>query len=276
AQKEKHLFDLCSGSIIGAHAITEPDSGSDAFSMRTRAVKKNDRYILNGSKVFISNGPIADLFIIYARTDKEQGTLGGYSAFLVPKSTPGFSTGRPIEKMGLRTAPLCEVYFDDCELSPDQLLGKEGQGFSIFNYVMKWEVLCSFAVNIGEMERLIGKCIEYSKMRTQFGQSIGKYQAISHKIVNMKIGLESSRALLYQAGQKMLQGKNITTDIALAKIVTSESYVQTALDAIQVFGAYGYMHESGIEHFLRNAVAGKIYSGTSEIQRNTVATMMGL
>lgn len=275
-QKKKYLPSLCAGEIIGAHAITEPDSGSDAFHMRTRAVKKGDRYILNGNKAFTSNGPIADLFIVYARTKKDANVLEGYSAFLVNRSTPGFSTGRPIDKMGLRTAPLCEICFDDCEIPADQLLGKEGQGFSIFNYVMKWEVLCSFAVNIGEMERLISKCVEYSKMRNQFGEPIAKYQAISHKIANMKIGLESSRALLYQAGQRVLQGKNTTTDIAIAKVVTSESFVQTAMDAIQIFGAYGYMHETGIEHYLRNAIGGKIYSGTNEIQRNTIASMLAL
>ena len=141
---------------------------------------------------------------------------------------------------------------------------------------MKWEILCSFAINIGEMERLITKCVNYSKMRTQFGQPICKYQAVSHKIVNMKIGFESSKALLYQAGQRMLQGKNITTELAISKIVTSENYVQAALDAIQIFGGYGYMHESGIEYFLRNAIGSKIYSGTSEIQRNTIAAMVGL
>ncbi len=275
-QKQKYLPSLCAGEIIGAHAITEPDHGSDAFDMRTRAEKQGDQYILNGNKVFISNGPIADLFVVYARTNKDAGVLGGYSAFLINKSTPGFSTGRPIEKMGLRTAPLCEVYFDDCKVSADQLLGKEGQGFPIFNYVMKWEVLCSFAVTIGEMERLVAKCCEYSKMRTQFGQAIAKYQAVSHKIANMKISLESSRALLYQAGKKFLEGKNTTVDIAIAKIVVSESFVQTALDAIQIFGAYGYMHETGIEQYLRNAIGGKIYSGTSEIQRNTIASMIGL
>lgn len=275
-QKNKYLPLLCNGDKIGAHAITEPDSGSDAFKMRTRAIKKENHYILNGNKVFVSNGPIADLFVIYACTKKNRGVLGGYSAFLLERTTPGLTIGSPIEKMGLRTAPLCEVYFDDCKIQANQLLGREGQGFTIFNFVMKWEVLCSFAIHIGEMERLISKCIEYSKLRMQFGKAISKFQAISHKIADMKIGLESSRALLYRAAEKMLHGKNTTLDIAIAKVISSEKYVESAMDAIQIFGAYGYMHESGIEQYLRNAIGSKIYSGTSEIQRNTIASMMGL
>lgn len=275
-QKNKYLPSLCTGEMIGAHTITEPDSGSDAFNMHTRALRDGDRYILTGSKSFVSNGPIADLFVVYAKTNKDKGILGDYSAFLVEKSIPGLSIGKPIEKMGLRTAPLCEVYFDDCELPVIQLLGKEGQGFSIFNYVMKWEILCSFAVTLGEMERLISLCIHYCKIRKQFNQPISMFQAISHKIANMKIGLESSQALLYQAGQRMAQGKNTSSHIAIAKVVTSESYVNMAQEAIQIFGAYGYMHETGIEQYLRNAIGSKIYSGTVEIQRNTIASMLGL
>jgi alkylation response protein AidB-like acyl-CoA dehydrogenase len=276
-QRDTFLPLLCSGKMIGAHAITEPDSGSDAFSMRTHAVKNDKGYLINsGSKVFISNGPIADLFVIYVCTDKSKGTLGGFTAFLVDKSTPGFSTGRPIPKMGLRTAPLCELYFDDCQLRLEQRLGKEGQGFAIFNYIMKWEILCSFAVNIGEMEYLLNRCIEYSKIRRQFNSPISKFQAISHKIAEMKIGLESSRALLYRAGLAFSQGKNPSVDVAIAKVVTSESFVKIAQEAIQIFGAYGYMEETGIEKYLRDAIASKIYSGSSEIQKNTIASMIGL
>ncbi len=181
-----------------------------------------------------------------------------------------------MKKMGLNTALLCDLYFDNCKIPADRLLGKEGQGFAIFNYVMKWEVLCSFIINAGEMKKLLKKCIQYSKSRKQFGNPIGKFQAISHKIANMKIALETSRAMLYTAGAALQRGENANMKLAMAKTVTSEAYVQSSLDAIQIFGGYGYMEETGIEEYLRNAVGSKIYSGSSEIQRNTIATLLGL
>ena len=276
AQKKKYLPMLCGGKIIGAHAITEPDSGSDVFSMRTRAKRKGNKYVLNGSKTFITNSPIADLFIVYVVTDMDKGALRGISAFIVEKGCPGFSIGKPIEKMGLRTSPLGEIYFDDCELHEENVLGKVGSGFLIFNYVMKWEILCSFAINIGEMEKQLEKCITYSRSRQQFGKPIAKYQSIANKIVEMKVGLEASRALLYKAGTLFHRGADAGIDLAIAKIMISETYVQSSLEAIQIFGAYGYMKEYKIEKDLRNSVAGKIYSGSSEIQRNIIANFLGL
>lgn len=275
-QRNAYLPDLCSGKKIGAHAISEPESGSDAWNMITNAVRNEAGYLLNGNKTFVSNGPVADTFIIYARTNKAVGALGGFTAFIVNKDTPGFTVGQPMKKMGLKTSVLCDLFFDDCQLSREQVLGKEGQGFTIFNYVMKWEVLCSFVINVGEMEQLLTKCIAYSKSRKQYGEPICKYQAISHKIANMKIALEISRTMLYKAALAFQRGKNVTTDLAIAKIVTSENFVQSALDALQIFGGHGYMEESGIEKYVRNSVASKIYSGTSEIQRNTIASMLGL
>lgn len=276
SQKRKYLPGLCEGNIIGAHAITEADSGSDAFHMRTTAVKKDDAYILNGNKMFITNAPIADVFVVYAATDQHKGALGGITAFVVEKDAPGFSVGRPLDKMGLRTSPLSEIIFSDCAVPEDHVVGKRGSGFSIFNYVMKWEILCSFAINVGEMQRQLERCIHYSRTRKQFGKPIAKFQAIAHKIVEMKIRLETSRALLYKAGSMFHAGTDAGIDLALAKIVTSESYIQSSLDAIQIFGAYGYMKEYLIEKDLRNSVAGKIYSGSSEIQKNIVASLLGL
>ncbi|BFM17469.1 acyl-CoA dehydrogenase AcdA [Maricurvus nonylphenolicus] len=276
SQKNDYLPLICAGERIGAHAISESESGSDAWSMKTKAVACGEGYRLNGSKTFTSNGPIADTFIVYARTSEETGTLGGFSAFIVDRDTPGFTVGSTLKKMGLHSSPLCDLYFDHCLLTPDKLLGKEGQGFSIFNYVMNWEILLSFIINVGEMQGLLDKCIEYSKTRSQYGQPIGKYQAISHKIADMKIGLETSRTMLYKAGYGFQHGRNITTDLSIAKVVTSETFVKSALDAIQIFGGNGYMQETGIEKYLRNSVASKIYSGTSEVQRNTIASMLGL
>lgn len=275
-QKYKYLPDLCSGKKIGAHAISEVESGSDAWNMKTHARKADNGYILNGNKTFVSNGPVADTVIVYARTSETAGTLGGFTAFILDSDTPGFSRGNPMKKMGLNTSVLCDLFFDDCYLTADRVLGKEGQGFSIFNYVMKWEVLCSFIINVGEMEQLLSRCIEYSKTRKQYGEPICKYQAISHKIADMKISLETAKAMLYKAAFGFQKGTNITVDLAIAKVVTSENFVKSALDALQIFGGHGYMEETGIEKYVRNSVASKIYSGTSEIQRNTIASMLGL
>lgn len=276
-QKKRYLPDLASGDKIGAHAITEAEVGSDAWSMNSHADKnENGDFVLNGSKTFCSNGPIADTFIVYARTNADAGTLGGYSAFIVDKEMVGFTQGPPMHKMGLQTSTLCDLFFDDCVVPKENLLGKEGLAFSMFNFVMKWEIVISFIINVGEMETMMQKTIAYSKDRKQYGQPISKFQAVSHKISNMKIGVETSRQMLYKAGSDMLRKVNSTNSLAIAKIVTSEAFVAAALDCQQIFGGYGYMKESGIDKYIRNSVASKIYSGSSEVQRNTIASMLGL
>ena len=271
-QQAKYLPCLCSGNKIGAHTFAEAGSITDAFSKGTWAIKNDQGYLLNGRKVFISC-PLADLFVVYACTKNNSFFLDSFSAFLVDRSTPGLKIGHPIEKMGLRTAPLCELYFDNCQLSSYQLLGQEGQGVSIFNYVTKWAALCFFAIHLGEMAHLVSKCIEYYKFRNQYSREpIFKFQSIAHKIVNMKIGLESARTLLYKTGNKFQQGKNTNVNLAITKVAASENYVRAALEAIQIFCAYGYIHETGIEKHLRNAIASTIYSGTVD----TVASIIGL
>lgn len=276
AQKEKYLPRICSGETICAHAITEPTGGSDAFNMHTTATLKDNKYILNGSKTFISNGPIADLFAIYVLTDKDKGSMGGSTVFLIERDTPGLTIGQPIDKMGLRTSPLCELVFDHCEIPVENVLGKVGMGFSILDYVMKREVLCAFIISVGEMQRRLEKCIDFAKTRKQFGKSIGSFQSIANKIVDMKIGVITSRESLYRAGKLVQNKQNATIDLVIAKLMTSEKDVESALNAIQIFGGRGYMTEYGIEKELRNALAGTIYSGTSEIQRNRIAGMLGI
>ena len=276
AQKQAFLPSICSGERIGAHAISEPNHGSDAFSMQTSAKKMNDHFLLNGSKTFVSNAPIADTIVVYAMTDKERGALGGCTAFLVDSSTKGLTIGKPIEKMGLKTAPMAELFFDNCKISEECVIGKAGLGFSIFDYIMKWEILCSFIINVGEMQRRLEKCIDYAKTRKQFGKPIGQFQSIAHQLVKMKIEVESSRDWLYRAGRKFQDGENAAMDIAIAKLVTSENNVSSALKAVQIFGGYGYMTEYGLEKELRQSVAGTIYSGTSEVMRNKIANLIGL
>ncbi|MFF3291995.1 acyl-CoA dehydrogenase family protein [Streptomyces sp. NPDC003023] len=275
ALKERHLPGICSGELIGAHAISEPDSGSDALAMRTRARREGDTYVLNGSKAFVSNGPVADVFTVYARTSDRPGPLS-ITAFLLDRDTPGLSLGRPLAKMGLRTSPLCELYLDDCRVPAERVVGRPGGGFLVLDHVMRWEILCSFIISAGEMRHRTDACVDYARTRHQFGQPIGSYQAVSHKIVDMATGTETSRRWLYETARKMTRGENVTQDIAMAKLVTSEAGVASALAAVQIFGGNGYMAEYGIESQLRNAVAGTIYSGTSETQRNRIAALLGL
>jgi alkylation response protein AidB-like acyl-CoA dehydrogenase len=274
-QKEKYLPGLCKGTIIGGHAMTEPDSGSDAFSLRTKAVRKGDRFIINGTKMFISNAPIADILIVFAVTDKSKG-FAGVSAFIVEKDFPGFSVGKPLDKLGLRTSPTGEVVLQDCEVPVENRLGKEGSGSAIFNSEMEWERSCLFACHLGAMERQLELCIKYAGERRQFGKPIGKFQSISNKIADMMVRIELSRLILYKVAWMKAQGKKAPIESAVAKLYLSESYVASSLDAIQIHGGYGYMREFGIEKDLRDSIAGKIYSGTSEIQRNIIASWLGL
>ncbi|MFC5826536.1 acyl-CoA dehydrogenase family protein [Nonomuraea insulae] len=273
--KDRYLPAICTGDAIGAHAITETESGSDALQMRTTAERDGDHFVLNGSKIFVSNGPIADLIVIYARTRPDAGALG-ITAFLVPGDTPGLGVGAPVAKMGLRTSPVSELYLDGCRVPASHVLGQVGGGFLVLDHVMKREILFSFIVNVGEMQHRLDRCVEYARKRQQFGQPIGSFQAVAHKIVDMKIRLETARKWLYDTGERLLTGANVTTELAIAKLLTSEANLESSLTAVQVFGGNGYMSEYGLEKDVRNAVAGRIYSGSNEMQYNRVAAMLGL
>ena len=200
----------------------------------------------------------------------------GITAFLIDKGHPGLTIGKPIEKMGLRTAPYSEVVLDDCLVPVEARLGKEGNGGTIFKHSMGWERSCILASHVGAMERQLQACVAYARERQQFGQPIGKFQQVSSMIVEMKLRLETSRMLLYRAGWCRAQGDEAVEEVALAKLHISESFVQSSLAAIQIHGAYGYSTEVGIERDLRDAIGGRVYSGTSEIQREIIARHMGL
>ena len=273
--KGRYLPRICSGEAIGAHAITEAEGGSDALHMRTRATRDGDHFVLRGSKTFVSNGPIADLFVIYARTHPDGGPLG-VTAFVVERDTPGLEIGTPLKKMGLRTSPLSELFFDECRIPAAQVVGRVGGGFLVLDHVMKREILFTFIVNVGEMQHRLGRCLDYARTRTQFGKPIGSYQSVANKMVDMKIRLETARKWLYDTAERLTGGANVTVDIAIAKLLTSESNVASSLAAVQIFGGHGYMAEYGLEKDVRNAVAGTIYSGTTEIQYNRIASMLGL
>ena len=274
-QKDTYLPSLCCGALKGGHAMTEADSGSDAFSMKCRAEKKGDRYIINGTKMFITNAPIADLLLVFAVTDPKKG-FAGVSAFIVEKGFPGFSVGKPLELMGLKTSPIGEVILQDCEVPEENLLGKEGAGGAIFNSEMEWERSCLFATHVGAMAKDLEDCIRHVNERQQFGKPIGKNQAVSHKIADMHVRLELSRLALYKVAWLKSQGKRAPVESAIAKLFVSESYVQNCMEALQIHGAYGYSTEMDFEKNLRDAIAGKIYSGTSEIQKNIIASLLGL
>lgn len=275
--QQKHAFlpALVSGTKIGVHAMTEADSGSDAFSMRTKVEKKNGRYVLNGSKLFITNGPIADVVVVFASSKPGSG-FSAASAFLVEKGTPGFEVERSLDKMGLRTSPMGELLLKDCEVPEDMRLGPEGGGLAIFNSSMEWERACILAGVVGAMQRQLETCIAYSKLRRQFGQPIGKFQSISNKISEMYTRMEAARLLIYRVAWLKQGGKPANAESAAAKTFTSEAFVQSSLDAIQIHGALGYMTDAEIERDLRDAIAGTIYSGTSEIQRLIIARSLGL
>lgn len=275
AQRERYLSPMVRGEMIGAHGITEPGSGSDAFAMSSTATRRGDGYVLNGTKTFVSNAPIADVLLVFASTSRARGFMG-ITAFLIDKGHPGLTIGKPIEKMGLRTAPYSEVVLDDCVVPVEARLGKEGNGGTIFKHSMGWERSCILASNVGAMERQLQACVAYAQERQQFGQPIGKFQQISSMLVEMKLRLETSRMLLYRAGWCRAQGEEAVEEVALAKLHISESFVQSSLAAIQIHGAYGYSTEVGIERDLRDAIGGRVYSGTSEIQREIIARHMGL
>jgi hypothetical protein len=274
-QKGKYLPVLCNGEWIGGNSITEPDSGSDAFSLRTKAERVGEKYVLNGRKTFSTNGSIADLMVVFATVDPSKGFMG-VTGFLVEKGMRGFSVSKDIEKMGLRTSPTAELIFEDCEIPIENRLGKEGGGSAIFNTSMEWERCSILASALGAMEFQLDRCVKYARERRQFGKAIGKFQGVSHKIAEMKVRLEAAKLLLYRVAWLKEQGKRVSLDAAIAKIFVSESFVKSSLDAIQVHGAYGYSTEFEVERDLRDSIAGTIYSGTTEIQKNIIAGLLGL
>lgn len=274
-QKQAYLPRVCRGEIIGAHAVTEPDFGSDAMSMTSRYRRDGDHYVLDGSKTFVTNGPAADVVLAFATLDPKFRSAG-ITAFLVERGTPGMSLSQPIEKMGLRTSPMGEVVFDGCRVPVTSRLGGEGTGFAIFNSAMEWERACIFASHLGAMQRLLEETITYAKSRRQFGQPIAAFAPVADKIVDMKVAIEAGRMLLYRVGAIKDDGGSAVLEAAMAKLFISEAHVRQALDALQIHGGYGYTTEYGIERELRDAIPGRIYSGTSEMQRKIIARLLGL
>lgn len=274
-QKQKYLPRLCSGEIIGAHGMSEPDSGSDAYSLRSRAEKVEGGYVLNGTKMFVTNAPVSDMAVVFATVNPKRG-MWGVTGFIVENGMEGYSISRDIEKMGLRTSPMGELIFQDCFVPEENRLGAEGIGARIFHSSMEWERACILGSHVGAMERQLEESIRYVNEREQFKQPIGKFQTVANRIVDMKLRLETARLLLYKVAWLKKQGKPATMEAALAKLYLAECFVASGLDAMRVHGGYGYMTEFEIERDFRDAIGGIFYSGTSDIQRNIIANLLGL
>jgi alkylation response protein AidB-like acyl-CoA dehydrogenase len=270
-----YLPKVCAGEWIGAHGMSEPDSGSDAFALRTRAEPVDGGYRLTGTKTFVSNAPVADFFVIFATIAREKGVLG-ITAFLVDRGTPGLGVGRPIEKMGLKTSPMAEVILEGCFVAAENRLGREGRAAGIFNDSMEWERGCLLASEVGAMERQLEEAVDYARTRKQFGKPIAEFQSVSNRLADMKVRLEAARLLVYQAAWTKQQGCPAAAAASIAKLFASEALVQSCLDAVQVRGGYGFTTEYGVERELRDAVGSRLYSGTSDIQRAIIARSLGL
>jgi alkylation response protein AidB-like acyl-CoA dehydrogenase len=274
-QHERYLRPIAAGKLICANGTTEPDAGSDIYAMKTTAKRVGDEYVLDGTKCFITNAPIADLFLLYAATNPERGFLG-VSAFLIPRDAPGVRVTAEHGKTGLRTSPWGTIYLEECRVPLSLRVGPEGSGGMLFGDSMIWERGCLFAYYVGAMARSLEQCVDHARTRKQFGHKLGSFQSVSNRIVDMKMRLEAGRLLLYRAGELHSQGKRVDEAVALSKLWISEAALQSGLDAVQIFGGSGVATDTGVDALMRDAVPARIFSGTSEMQRAIIARMLGL
>lgn len=269
------LPKLATGEWVGANAISEPEAGSDLAAIRTRATPEAGGFRLDGSKTFVTNAPSADVFLVYASTSPSHGYMG-ISAFAVERSRPGITVGEPFRKMGLASAQTAPVYFENCWVPADNLLGEAGQGLGIFNRSMSWERTCMFAAFLGAQQRLFAKTLEYARERKQFRRAIAKYAPVGERLARIQLTLERARLLLYSACSALDQGKTAAAEVAMAKLAVSEASLACSLDSIRVHGGIGVMMESNIPQGLLDAVPALIFSGTSDLQRETIARELRL
>ncbi len=266
-QLAKYIPRAVSGEIVGGMAMTEPNVGSDAIGMTTRAVKQEDHYLLNGSKMFISNGPIGDVFLVYARTGEGRQDL---STFIVERDFPGFFVGKKLSKMGMRSSPTGELVFTNCKVPLENLVGEEGFAVKHMMKNLDIERVGLAAMSLGIARACLDNSLKYAQERLQFSQHIINFQSVSDKIANMYIGYRAARALIYEAAQVIDEGRRANQEAAAAKVFASEMATKVALDAIQVFGGYGYIREFPVERLMRDAKLLEIGGGTSEILRNII------
>ncbi|HPF19843.1 MAG TPA: acyl-CoA dehydrogenase [Syntrophomonas sp.] len=270
-QKEKYLPALATGEKHGAFALTEPGAGSDALGMTTKAEFKNKQYILNGRKIFITNGAAADIYIVFARTGAKEEGSRAFSAFIVEKGTPGFSFGKFERKMGLRGTQNCDLVFEDCRIPAENLLGAEGQGFKIAMQTLDGGRIGIAAQAVGIAQGAMEKALEYAKTRVQFGQPIVNQQAIAFKLADMALEIDAARLLTYRAAWNKSQGLPYSLQAAMAKLKASETANWVTNQAVQIHGGYGYTREYPVERMMRDAKITELYEGTSEIQRVVIS-----
>jgi alkylation response protein AidB-like acyl-CoA dehydrogenase len=273
--RKRLLPGLCAGRLIAGNAMTEREAGSDVSTLAVTATETPGGFILNGEKSFVSNGPVADIYVTYATSDPKAGYLG-ITSFVVDSTARGVVASEPFEKMGLLSCPAGTVRFEDCFVPNEFVLGQPGSGGAIFRHSMSWERTCLFAGYLGLMDRLIEQAIEHVRQRRQFGRRLSEFQSVTNRIVEMKLRTESARLLLYRACWEMTEGHPLTLSVALSKLAISEGVLASALDAVHLFGARGYRREDGIEAALRDSVPSVIFSGTSDIQRQLIAKELGL
>jgi len=273
-QKVKYVPKLASGEIIGCMGLTEPGAGSDAAALKMRAERTDGGWLLNGTKMFITNGSIADVAVIYARTNLES-KHAGVSTFIVEKGTPGFSVSRNLHKMGVRTSPTSELVFEDCLVPEENLLGYEGAGFLMALQTVEWDRCTIMAPFVGGVQFLIERCCRYALEREQFGRPIAEFQAIKHKIADLKIFYEAARSLIYRVAWYKDQGRPLNhLEAAAAKLFVGDWSLQPINDAMIIHGGYGYCHEYDIERVFRDSRLAPIGGGTSDIQKTIIAKML--
>jgi len=275
AQKKKYLPRMATGELVGSFALTEPEAGSDAGSLRTSARRVDGGWLLNGTKRFITNAPQAGLFTVFARTDPSTRDASGVSAFLVERGVPGLRLGKPDKKMGQKGAHVCDVIFEDCRVPEDALLGgQEGKGFRTAMMVLDRGRLHISAVCVGAAERLIADSLRYAMERTQFGQPIAKFQLIQAMLADSRTEALAGRAMVLETARKKDEGDNVATDAACCKLYCSEMVGRVADRAVQIHGGAGYMVEYAVERFYRDVRLFRIYEGTSQIQQLVIARGM--
>lgn len=274
-QKTQFLPKMCSGESIGAHAVTELQSGSDAFALQTTAEKCEGGYRLNGTKCMVTLAPVADVALVFATIDPSLGQWG-VTAFLVHRDLHGVEFCEAEHKMGLRTVPFGKIHFEDCVVPDSCRLGAEGSGFSMSQHSLEYERCCILASQIGAMERQLEVAIKHAREHKRFGQPIGSFQSVSNRIADMKMRIETARLLLYKVAWLKQEGQPAMLDASLLKLYLSECFVESSMDAIRIHGGHGYVTENGVERDLRDAIGGVLYAGTSDIQRNIIAKLLGL
>ncbi|KRD95164.1 acyl-CoA dehydrogenase [Bacillus sp. Root239] len=267
-QKQKYLKPMATGEKIGAYGLTEPSAGSDAGGMRTLAVKDGEDYILNGSKIFITNGGEADIYVVFARIDPNEKRT---SAFIIEKDTPGFSVGKKEKKLGIRSSPTTEIIFEDCRVPKENLLGNEGEGFKVAMMTLDGGRNGIAAQAVGIAQGALDAAVAYAKERQQFGKPIISQQGIAFKLADMATSIEAARLLTYQAAWLESQGLPYGKESAMSKLYAGDTAMKVTTEAVQVFGGYGYTKDYPVERFMRDAKITQIYEGTQEIQRLVIS-----